>query len=565
MIIESLRARVVIAVIAIVMAVLYILPNFTTLPKGWWFKKDKLNYGLDIQGGAHLIYGVDVKGVMVEKIARTARSIGEELKTKKIDVTGVKPSEDRDAVIVTLANPAQKDPVVKYLDDMYGTTLQVTESNDKEVSVKFLDSRVEEFRQQIIRQAIEVIRNRVDEFGVAEPMIAAQGTDRILVQLPGLKDPAQAKELINRAARLSFQIVSDAMPEAKVQEIITGAEKAGNYALGKDGLSYSQYIKRLNDDIRKKLPDNTIVAFEKAPNATDITAGKIPYVLSKDVDLGGEQLEDASVRPGEYGQPEVNFRFDPEGRRKFAELTGKNVNHRMAIVLDNIVQSAPVIQGRIDSDSARITLHQNNYEQGLKEANFIATALRAGALPAALEQFEERTVGPTLGLDSVEKGKRAGLVGLLIVMVFVILYYKAFGIVAGVSLILNLICMISILAALNATLTLPGIAGIVLTLGMAVDANVIIFERIKEELAKGAALAAAIRDGFGHAFTAIFDANITNAIAAATLIYFGTGPVRGFGVTLVVGILTSMFTAVFITRLMLDVIVKTFKVQKMPI
>src|SRR5262249_634391 len=208
---------------------------------------------------------------------------------------------------------------------------------------------------------------------------------------------------------------------------------------------------------------------------------------------------------------------------------------------------------------------RGNYQQTLNDANFIATALRAGALPAALEQMEERTVGPTLGMDSIEKGKFAGMVGLIIVLVFVIVYYKAFGLVAGLSLVFNFVCILSILAALNASLTLPGIAGIVLTLGMAVDANVIIYERIKEEMAKGASLAAAIRDGFAHAFTAIFDANITNAIAAATLIYFGSGPVRGFGVTLIVGIISSMFTAIFVTRVMLDVLTKTFKMQRLPI
>lgn len=563
--IENLRARVVIVMFAVIGVTLYVLPNFVNVPKDWWFKKEKLNYGLDIQGGAHLIYGVDVPGVLVEKTARLARSLTSDLKNKGITVDKAEPGEDRQSIVITFSDPTQKDKVLKYLSDNYGSMLQVMDSNDRIVSAKFLDDKILEYRQQIIRQAIEVIRNRVDEFGVSEPMIAAQGDDRILVQLPGLKDPARAKELINRTARLSFHIVSNQMPATKVQELINETEKAGSYSLGKNGMSYSQYIKRLNDDLHGKIPDNTMVAFEKAPNANDITAGKIPYLLQKDTDLGGDQLEDAFVTPGEYGSPEVTFRFDPDGRRKFAEITGANVNRQMAIVLDSIVQSAPVIQGRIDSDSARITLHQTNYQQTLNEANFIATALRAGALPAALEQLEERTVGPTLGSDSIEKGKRAGLVGLLIVLVFVIFYYKAFGIVAGVSLVFNLFCMLALLAALNATLTLPGIAGIVLTLGMAVDANVIIYERIKEEMAKGASLGASIRDGFAHGFTAIFDANITNAIAAATLIYFGSGPVRGFGVTLVVGILTSMFTAIFVTRVILDVLVKTFKVQRLPI
>lgn len=566
MIIENLKARVIIAVVAIVFAVLYVLPNFTTLPKNWWFKKDKLNYGLDIQGGAHLIYGVDVHGVMIEKVARMSRGLVDELKTRNIAVESVKPSDDKESLIITLADPSAKDKALKYLEDYHGTVLQVMDSTDKTITAKFLETKIEEYRQQIIRQAIEVIRNRVDEFGVSEPMIAAQGADRILVQLPGLHDPAKAKELINRTARLSFQIVSNEMQPAKLQELINETEKAGGYALGKNGMAYSQYIRRLNDDIQKKLPENTMVAFERAEGAADITVGKVPFLLNKDVDLGGEQLEDAFVtQNNEYNTPQVSFKFDAEGRRRFADITGKNVGRLMAIVLDNIVQSAPVIKGRIDSESAVIELGRGDYQKTLNEANFIATALRAGALPAALEQLEERTVGPTLGMDSVEKGKHAGLVGLAIVMVFVICYYKAFGVIAALSLVLNLLCMLAILDALNATLTLPGIAGILLTLGMAIDANVIIYERIKEEMAKGASLVTAIRDGFGHAFTAIFDANITNAIAAAMLIYFGSGPVRGFGVTLVVGILTSMFTAIFITRVILDVIVKTFKVQKLPI
>jgi preprotein translocase subunit SecD len=572
--IESLKTRTIIVVVALIVAVLYVLPNFVTLPKEWPFKKERLNYGLDIQGGAHLIYGVDVPGVMAEKTARSVRSLEGEFKSKKIAVDSVKLSDDKKSIIVTLADPAAKAAAQKYLEDFHGTTLQITDSTDKTLTLRFFDKVNQDYQQQIIGQAIGVIRNRVDEFGVSEPLIAAQGDNRILVQLPGVKDPARAKDLINRTARLSFNIVSEKVSPDKLQAMIDETEKAGNYKLTKESsaaggtnnqLSYSQYIKKLNEDVKAKLPPNTILAFEKAPNAVDITAGKIPYLLESDTDLGGEQLEDASVMPGEYGQPEVIFRFDPEGRRRFSEITGRSVNRRMAIVLDSIVQSAPVIQGKIDSDTARITLHQNDADQAQKEANFIATALRAGALPAALEQLEERTVGPTLGSDSIEKGKRAGLVGLVIVLVFVVCYYKAFGIIAGLSLVFNLLCMLAILDALNATITLPGIAGIVLTLGMAIDANVIIFERIKEELARGINLRVSIRDGFGHAFTAIFDANITNAIAAGTLIYFGSGPVRGFGVTLIVGILTSMFTAIFVTRVMLDLVTQTFKVQKLPI
>lgn len=564
--IEGLRPRIGIVIFSVIVTALYLLPNFANLPKDWWFKKEKLNYGLDIQGGAHLVYGVDVNGVLIEKTARTARSLDGELKSKNIKADSVKVTEDRQSIQIKFSDPQSKSAISKYLTDYHGGTLQILEEKPDEILVRFFDSKMQEYRQQIIHQAIGVIRNRVDEFGVAEPMIAAQGDDRILVQLPGLKDPARAKELINRTARLSFNIVSDKMTRDQLQTMIDEAEKAGNYKLGKEGgLGYSQYVKRLNDDVRTKLPPNTTIAFEKARDAADITVMKIPYLIETDTDLGGDELEDASVRQGEMNEPEVIFRFDPQGRRKFAQITEKNVGRSMAIVLDSIVQSAPVIQGKIDSETARITLHQQNIEQAMNEADFIARALRAGALPAALEQYEERTVGPTLGMDSIEKGKRAGAVGLIIVLIFVMFYYKAFGIVAGISLVFNLVCMLAVLAALNATLTLPGIAGIVLTLGMAVDANVIIYERIKEELAKGASLRSSIADGFSHAFTAIFDANITNAIAAAMLIYFGTGPVKGFGVTLVVGILTSMYTAIFVTRVLLDILVNGLKVQKLSI
>jgi preprotein translocase subunit SecD len=286
--------------------------------------------------------------------------------------------------------------------------------------------------------------------------------------------------------------------------------------------------------------------------------------LTTDTDLSGDQLDDAYVGYGEYGEPEVLFRFGADGRRKFAQITGANVQKRMAIVLDEIVQSAPVIQGRIDSDTARITLN-NRSGDARKEATFIATALRAGALPAALEQLEESTVGPSLGADAISKGKVAGLVGFALVVIFMVVYYKAFGVAAAAALGINVFCLLAILSALSATLTLPGISGIVLTMGMAVDANIIVFERIKEEMARGVSLRGSIRDGFKHAFSAIFDANLTTAIAGAVLIYFGSGPVRGFGVTLIAGIITTVYTTIFVTRVILDVMVSVSKSERMPI
>jgi preprotein translocase subunit SecD len=563
MIIESFRARTVVVIFSIVFGFLYLLPNFVNLPAGWWFHNKPINYGLDIKGGAHLVYGVDVKSVIQEKTARTARSLAGEFKERKIAVDSVKASADNREVIISF--PAEsKSQVASYLDDFHGTSLQVTEESATSLNLKFLDSYLDDLAKQIIQQAIEVIRNRVDEFGVAEPSISAQGSDRVVVQLPGVSDPAQAKALINKTARLDFRIVSNEMPFDQLQSLIATAESEGQFKLGGEGgLSYSEYIKKLNESLKDKLPANTVVAFEKSESAVTLEGGKQPYLLSKDTDLTGDQLEDAYVGyENETGKPMVVFAFNPDGRRRFAEITGANVGRQMAIILDEVVQSAPNIQGKIDSATAQITLGSGrNIDDTMKEAQFIATTLRAGALPAALEQVEERTVGPTLGADSVQKGKWAGIVGLLVVAVFMIIWYKVSGVIATLTLAANMFFLLAVMSALGATLTLPGIAGMVLTIGMAVDANVIIFERIKEELAKGSSWAAAIKDGYSNAFSAILDSNITTAFAGIILFYFGTGPIKGFGVTLVAGIATSLFTAIFLSRYIFDLLTVRMKAK----
>ncbi len=561
--IESLKARVGIVIASIVLAIIWVLPNFADFGEGWWFSTQKLVYGLDIQGGLHLVMGVDTEGVIREKASRIARGFKSELEEKKIRFRSVELDQKTgQELTVSLESAADVAAVQAHIDELYATTLQVLNQTGLDFQLKIYDARIREFKEQILSQSIEVIRNRIDEFGVAEPSISAQGDDRILVQLPGIKDSTKAKELVNRTARMVFRIVGDEVSPAALAEMIQTAETEGGYALGKDGMTYSAYVARINADLKAKLPPDRMVAFEKAENAATMDVGKIPYLLKTDQDLGGELLEDAFVGPDEYGNPQVNFRFGTEGRRMFSALTGANVKKQMAILLDDVVQSAPVIQGQISSNSAVITLNQRNYQESLAEANFIATALRAGALPAALQQLEERTVGPTLGADSINKGKTAGIVGLLLVFVFMLVYYKKLGIVADIVLGLNMLMILAVLTSLGATLTLPGVAGLVLTIGMAVDANVIIFERIKEELKKGAGLRIAIKDGFGNALSAIVDSNITTVITCVVLIYFGSGPVRGFGVTLIIGIITSMYTAVFVSRVILDLMVNKFNVQK---
>ena len=561
--IESMRARTVLVVMFFLFSFIYLLPNVVELPKGWVFHKKKLNYGLDIQGGAHLVYGVDVKGVLFERTERMSRALATELKDMQVDAT-VTPTENREAIVLTAKNEADRAKIVQHLKDTQGPTLQITREDGNVVEAKYYDAVLTQYREQVVNQAIEVIRNRVDEFGVAEPIIAAQGTDRILVQLPGITDPARAKELINKTARLDFRLVDTTMPADKIQEMVAEAEKANDLSLTKEGVTYAQYVRKMNEILKPKLPPNTMIAFEKAPNAVSMDAGKIGYVLRTDTDISGDQLEDAFMSFGQYGEPKVSFRFGSEGRRKFSDVTSKNVNRQLAIVLDEVIFSAPNIQERIDGEG-QISLGQRGHDEAQKEGTLIATALRAGALPAALQQMEERSVGPSLGADSIEKGKRAGMIGLLLVVIFVIIYYKMVGVVAAFCLGINVLSLLAILSALGATLTLPGIAGITLTMGMAVDANVIIFERIKEELARGVSMKTAIKDGFDNAFSAIFDSNVTNAIAAAVLIYFGSGAVRGFGVTLIAGIITTMITAVFVTHYLLDLMVNTFKIKTLKI
>lgn len=562
--IESMRIRTVLFFCFIAFSVIYLLPSVTEVPKGWWFNKKKLSYGLDIQGGAHLVYGVDIAGVLTERTDRMARALAQDFKDKNIEVESVAPNAAHDAILVKVKGDAEKARALKEVQDQYGSTLQVVKDSGQEIEVRYYDAVMETYRQQVINQAIEVIRNRVDEFGVAEPVIAAQGRDRILVQLPGISDPARAKELINKTARLNFRLVDNSMDPASVGAMVAEAEKAGNFALGKDGMTYAQYVKKVNEALKGKIPANTAVAFEKAGQATTMEAGKIALLLRTDSDVSGDLLEDAWLSQGEFGEPNVSFRFGSDGRNLFADLTGKNVGRQLAIVLDEVVYSAPQIKDKINGQG-QISLGAGNAEEKSKEGGMIATALRAGALPAALQQQEERTVGPSLGMDSIDKGKRAGAIGLILVVLFVVFYYKMVGVVAAVCLGLNVVSLLALLSALGATLTLPGIAGITLTMGMAIDANVIVFERIKEELARGATMKSAIQEGFHRAWTAIFDSNVTNAIAAGVLIYFGSGPVRGFGVTLIAGIVTTMITAVFVAHYLLDVLTNTFKIKKISI
>lgn len=555
---EGYRWRLTASLVGVLTAVILLTPNFFDTAKvSWWPAQKKLNYGLDIQGGLHLVMGVDINGVMTESASRLANSIKKELSVSKepVVVSNYTVSNgEKGEITFEFPTALDADKAEQQIMDKYGVVLQTFSKSNNTLVIRYLENQLVELKSKVIAQSIETIRNRIDEFGVAEPSISQQGSDRILVQLPGMTDAENAKKLINTTAKLDFMIVNREVNPADLQKWVQEAEKAGNYSL--QTMKFSEYTNKINQDLKGKLPEKTVVYFGKSENAVNINAGAIPYALKTDTDLGGSGLDDAAIGFGQFGEPEVTLSFNPTGAAKFAEVTGANIGQQMAIVLDKVVKSAPNIQTRIGDGNARITLGSvRDREAALAEAKMISMALRAGSLPATLEQLEERRVGPTLGADSIKKAQMGAYVGSLLVILFLIFYYRGMGLVAAASLGVNILSVFGLLTALGATLTLPGIAGIALTVGFAVDANVLIQERIKDELLKGAGWKMAIKEGYHRAMSAILDSNVTVAATGVILLYFGTGPVKGFAVTLLIGIITTLFGNVFVSKVIVDTLI----------
>lgn len=559
---EGLRSRTWLAIVGLIAIFAFVVPNFVDVSRLGWWPAGKINYGLDIQGGLHLVMGVDVDGVIATSVIRQTQAMKPEIAKENIAIKEFKTPRAKEGHFIIEANsPEDAKKVEAYIKKNYETTLQVLSTSGNEVEIKYFDANMLTQKLNVIGQAIETIRNRIDEFGVAEPSIAQQGSDRILVQLPGMADAEKAKQLINTTARLDFMLVSYEKDPEQLRALISEAEKAGGYTMATS--KYSEYIARLNQDLSEKIPAKTIVYFERNENAKTIEAGSAPYLLKTDTDLTGDMLDDAKVSFDQYGRPEVSLRFNPIGSAKFADLTGGHINEQMAVVLDKVIKTAPKINSKIPNGQAVITLGAaGNNEDQMNEAKLIATALRAGSLPASLEQLEERRVGPSLGKDALDKAKKGAYIGSILVMLFMIFYYKTMGLITTLGLIINVISIFALLGSLGATLTLPGIAGIALTVGFAVDANVLINERIKEELLKGASLKSAIQEGYHKAMSAIIDSNITVSATAAILLYFGTGPVRGFAVTLLAGIVTTLFANVFVSKVIVDNLVYRFNIKK---
>ena len=514
-------------VCVVLAAVICLLPTYFDC---WPHKK--INLGLDLQGGMHLVLEVQSIKAVEAEVDRIIGEFKKEFRSKEIHHVGITRLKSN-AISVKLFGDADKDKFETFITKNYKT---MSVSGPKAAQGMVLydlslpHSEIERIKKMATDQALETIRNRIDEFGVSEPDIRIQSGNRILLQLPGIQDPERAKNLIGKTAQLTFQLVDDS---ADLQQAVQTGAPPGSVVLFE-----TEYDKFSGKQIKK-----------------------IPYVVKKRVLLDGSLLTDARVEFDPQTQmPRVGISFNRKGARLFDQITGENVNKRLAIVLDNSVYSAPVIRDRIAGGNAVIT---GSFT--LNEANDLAIALRAGSLPAPVTIIEERTVGPTLGADSIRMGLMSMVVGGLLVIVFMAIYYKTAGIVADLALLINIILIGGGLAAFQATLTLPGIAGIILTIGMAVDANVIIFERIREEVRSGKTALASVHAGFERATLTILDANVTTLIAALVLYQFGTGPVKGFAVTLCLGIVASLFTALVLSKSIFDLILKNRPTTKLSI
>ncbi len=550
---------------ALVFSLIWMLPNFYDFKEDqWWFSKEKLIYGLDIQGGVYLVMGVKTDEAIGEKVKSLIADVKSTFESRGLALKSIQshPTESgRMQITLQQASDMQKatDLVNKeYSASLLGSVpLRVIQATGDNLTLGYSELERIRLRKSIIDQVVEVLRQRIDEFGVSEPVITAQGEGRVLVQLPGVQDSVRARDIIQRTAQLEFRIVNQEVSTENLIQWISQAEQKEGYFLNAQ-TPYYDYITKINKSLKSKIPAHHMVVFQKAEGSPSLQAGKIPVLIRTDTGATGEILQSAFVGMDEFGRPQVQFSLNRPGQKVFSELTGSNINKPLAVILDKELKSMPVIRSQI-SDRGSIDLGSGPNIQ--EEAEMIAMVLRTGSLPARLVKMEERTIGPTLGKESIEKGKAAGLIAGLLVLIFMLVYYRTLGVVANVALGLNILFLLTLLTSLGATLTLPGVAGIILTIGMAVDANVIIYERLREELRKGSALTLAVKDGYRYALSAILDANITTAIVCVVLMSFGTGPIRGFAVTLFCGILTSLFTAVFVSRTLLNTLIYRFKLK----
>ncbi len=517
--------------IFVLLSFLYLTPTLVSKLPAWWgglLPKDKIHLGLDLQGGTHLVMEVDTQKAVEGSLDLVATDLEDTLNSKSLRFKRISRTGS-DKVSLLLYEKGTAEAVQKMLKDKYPGYEQsptFDEGGFVGLSLRVNEKDAQDRKDKAVQQALETIRNRIDQFGVSEPTIQREGINHIVVQLPGIKDPQRAIELIGRTARLEFRMVREDIPPSS-----------------------------------SIIPDDAELLKEKSVDRTTGAVSEIPIVVQKKAMITGDLLTDAQVRiDSQFNQPYVGIEFNSLGAKLFDQVTAANVGKRFAIVLDNNIHSAPVIRERISGGSAQIS---GSFTE--KTAADLAIVLRAGALPAPVKIIQNVTVGPSLGQDSINKGLYAGLIGVVLVVLFMGVYYKLSGMVANLGMILNVIYLMGALAALGATLTLPGIAAIVLLIGMSVDSNVIIFERIREELKLGKSPKAALDAGYDKAFLTIMDSHITTLITAAVLFQFGTGPVKGFAVSLSLGVIINLFTSLVGTKVTFDLFLHKGSVKKMSI
>lgn len=495
-------AVIVISVFGLIFSIPNFLPKsvYEKVPKSvqeWWHP---MTLGLDLQGGSSLLLEVQVNDLVNERLAGLMDATRTGLREKRIKFAGL--AVEDGAMKVKILDSSDLYAAKTLIQDQEKNTYDVV-MDGNELRVTYTDAALTALKAKAVEQSIEIVRRRIDELGTKEPSIQRQGSDRIVLQLPGVQNPAEVKALLGKTAKMTFHLVDE---ETTIQ-----------------------------DAQRGKIPADSM-----------LMTGDEYLVLKRAVVVGGGNLTDASVGYGERGEPVVKFSFDGSGAKAFAKATRENVNRRLAIVLDDEIISAPVINGPITGGEGVIT---GNFT--LESAGNLAMMLRAGALPAPLEVIEERVVGAGLGTDSIHAGAMACVIGSVLVFIFMLAVYGRFGMFANLALVVNVLLLVALLSALNATLTLPGLAGIALTIGMAVDSNVLIYARMRDEAKLGRSPLQIINAGFENSFSAIFDAQITTLFAAIVLFFMGSGPIKGFSVTLGIGVVTSLFTAVMITKFLI--------------
>ena len=518
---KRIRGRIILLVFAALCTGYYIVPSVTSvagLPSlfpGFLPRAERVNLGLDLQGGIHLVLEVQAEKAVESATDRLVEETRRILDKEKIGIAGLT-REGPTGILLKVAKPEERDKAQKALGELV-TLDKVPGATPDELRMALQPKEVKRIEELAVRQSLETIRNRVDQFGVTEPHIVPEGDRRIVVQLPGIRDPQRAINLIGKTALLELKAVDTTMNPVEVEQ-------------GK-----------------APLPPNLQLLYEVERDDTKRVSGKRPIIVQRQPIITGAALTSAEVRPDDQGGWLVAFSLDSDGARLFGDFTGANIGRQLAIVLDDTVYSAPVIRSKIGEGRGQI---EGSFTAD--SARDLAIVLRAGALPAPVKIIANLTVGPSLGEDSIRKGVHAALLAAVLVVLLMGVYYKQGGVIADLALVLNSIMLVGVLAAMRATLTLPGIAGIALGIGMAVDSNVLILERIREELKLGKTVRSSIDAGYDKAFVTIVDSHVTTLITAAALFLFGTGPVKGFAVTLSLGVAINLFSALVGTRVVYD-------------